>query len=121
MVWHFNDERPIYAQIIEHIELAVVTGLYPPGSKLPGVRELAALAGVNPNTMQRALADLEAKGLLYSQRTSGRFVTEDTTHIASLREELASSLVEEFIQRMQALGLTSTEIEEYVKKAKEES
>lgn len=120
MLWEFNSERPIYAQIIEQIELAVVTGIFVPGAKLPGVRELASEAGVNPNTMQRALAELETQGLLYTQRTSGRFVTEDVDKIKNLRQHLAHSLVEEFIQKMKALGCNEEEIAAYVQRAKEE-
>lgn len=120
MNWHFSDDRPIYTQLVEGIERLVVTGRYPPGSKLPGVREMAGEAGVNPNTMQRALTELEARGLLYSQRTSGRFVTEDTQHITSLRNNLATSLVKQFLRDMQALGCTLAEVEGYLQKAKEE-
>ena len=120
MLWEFNSERPIYAQIIEQIELAVVTGVFAPGVKLPGVRELASEAGVNPNTMQRALAELETQQLLYTQRTSGRFVTEDVEKIKTLRQQLAHSLVEEFMQKMRALGCSNDEIANYVQKAKEE-
>ncbi len=104
MDWTFTDQRPIYAQLIEQAQRAVVTGQWLPGSKLPGVRELAAQAGVNPNTMQRALAELESGGLVKAQRTSGRFVTEDTAHIALLRKQLAAGLARRFVGSMGALG-----------------
>lgn len=104
MGWDFQSDRPIYAQLIEQIQLRVVTGVYTSGSKLPSVRDMAAEAAVNPNTMQKALAQLEAEGLLYSQRTSGRFVTEDTKKIMDVKTTLARDLVREFIQRMQNLG-----------------
>ena len=81
MPWNLDPQRPIYAQIIERVQLDIVTGHYAPGSRLPSVRELAAQAAVNPNTMQRALSELEGSGLIYAQRTSGRFVTEDTARI----------------------------------------
>ena len=77
MTWHFDNDRPIYTQLLEQILFLIVSGQYPPGSKLPSVRDLASEASVNPNTMQRALTELERSGLIYSQRTSGRFVTED--------------------------------------------
>ncbi|MFR2562465.1 MAG: GntR family transcriptional regulator [Anaeromassilibacillus sp.] len=81
MGWNLKSDRPIYAQLIEQIELMIVSGMYPPGAKLPSVRDLAADAAVNPNTMQRALSQLETDGLLYTQRTSGRYVTEDVDKI----------------------------------------
>lgn len=118
--WIFDGERPIYAQLIEQIERAVVSGEYKAGEKLPGVRELAAQAGVNPNTMQKALAELENKGLLYTQRTSGRFVTEDSIRIQELRSELGFQLAKEFIAGMQALGCSQSEINGFVKKAEGE-
>lgn len=120
MVWNLDDGRAIYTQLIELVERAIVTGEYPPGAKLPGVRELAGEAGVNPNTMQRALAELEARGLVFSQRTSGRFVTEDAARIARLREELARALTADYLQRMRALGCSEGEIERYVRAVKEE-
>ena len=76
MQWNLSDNRPIYLQLMDTITLAITSGALPAGSRLPSVRELAAQAGVNPNTMQRALSELERSGLLYSQRTAGRFVTD---------------------------------------------
>ena len=77
MPWKLDSNLPIYTQIIEHIQLDIISGLYQPGDRLPSVRDLAAEASVNPNTMQKALSELERSGLLHSQRTSGRFITED--------------------------------------------
>ena len=71
MSWNLDSNRPIYPQIMERITMDIISGTYPPGSKLPSVRELAQEAGVNPNTMQKSLSELERTGLLYSQRTSG--------------------------------------------------
>ena len=87
MEWSFHSNQPIYTQLIEQLTLAILSGEYPTGGKLPAVRELAAEAGVNPNTMQRALAQLEQTGLLYTRRTSGRFVTEDETVIQEAKAE----------------------------------
>ncbi len=112
MPWNLDPQRPIYAQIIERVQLDIVTGHYAPGSRLPSVRELAAQAAVNPNTMQRALSDLEGSGLIYAQRTSGRFVTEDTARIRQAKEKLASMQVREFIRKMQELGMNREEIAE---------
>ena len=84
MKWQFSNSAPIYAQLIEQIKMAIVSGEFPAGERLPSVRELAAETGVNPNTMQRAMTELERDGLVYSQRTAGRFVTENT-HRSSAR------------------------------------
>lgn len=81
MSWNLNSDRPIFLQIVERIQMDIISGIYKPGDKLPAVRELASEASVNPNTMQKALSELEKTGLVYSQRTSGRFITEDTNMI----------------------------------------
>ncbi len=104
MAWNLKSDRPIYAQLIEQIELMIVSGIYPAGTKLPSVRDLAEEASVNPNTMQRSLAQLESEGLLFSQRTSGRFVTEDVDKIMQTKNNLAMSLIQEFIANMSNLG-----------------
>lgn len=103
-MWDLQSDRPIYSQLVEQIQLMVVSGIYPAGSRLPSVRDLAAEASVNPNTMQRALAQLESDGLLYTQRTSGRFVTEDVDKIMQIKNNLALELVREFIHKMNRLG-----------------
>ena len=89
MKWYFSDSAPIYAQLIRQIKVGIVTGAFPPGERLPSVRDLATEAGVNPNTMQRAFAELERDGLVYSQRTAGRFVTEDRAMIEQTKKALA--------------------------------
>lgn len=104
MSWNLKSDRPIYAQLVEQIELMVVSGIYPAGSKLPSVRDMAAEAAVNPNTMQRALAQLEGDGLLYSQRTSGRFVTEDVDKIMQIKSTFAVDAIHEFLTKMNQLG-----------------
>ena len=104
MEWSIVAGRPVYLQLIEQLELAIVVGEYPPGEKIPGVRDLAAQAQVNPNTMQRALAQLETEGLVRTERTSGRYVTEDTELIEQLRTEAARKLAEEFLVKMRGIG-----------------
>ena len=104
MPWQFRDDAPIYTQLIVQIEELLVSGALTPGQRLPSVRDLAAEAGVNPNTMQRALTELERRGLLYSQRTTGRFVTEDGDMIKSLQERLALTEIRAFLERMEKLG-----------------
>ena len=104
MGWNFQADRPIYAQLMEEIKRRIISGVYKPGEKMPSVRDLAAEASVNPNTMQRAFAQLEQEGLLYTQRTSGRFVTEDEERIMDMKNELAKELIRDFWKDMEQLG-----------------
>ncbi len=110
MEWKFKEGIPIYQQIIQSIQLLICRGEYPPGGKLPTVRDLALEAGVNPNTMQRALAELEREGLLRSERTSGRFVTEDKEVLAKLKQDLARGYIQALFENLQGLGLSPEEI-----------
>ena len=110
MAWNLNSDRPIYAQILERIQMQIVSGVYQPGTKIPSVRELAADAGVNPNTMQKALAELERSGLVMTQRTSGRVVTEDLNMIKEIRNQLAGEQVKDFLNRMKDLGFDREDI-----------
>ncbi len=109
MPWPLNSDRPIYAQLIEHIQTDIVSGKYQAGEKLPSVRELAADAGVNPNTMQKALSELERNNLVHSQRTSGRFITEDVTMIQDIKNQLAREQISEFFTHMKQLGFQEKE------------
>lgn len=110
MAWNLDSDRPIYTQLLEQIQLQIVSGRYRPGDKLPSVRELAAEASVNPNTMQRAFAELERSGLIETRRTSGRFVTEDTEMISRVRIGLAREELEMFAAKMKTLGFSGTEV-----------
>ena len=110
MKWQFSNDAPIYAQLIEQIKVGIVSGAFPPGERLPSVRDLATEAGVNPNTMQRALAELERDGLVYSQRTAGRFVTEDQTMIEGAKRGLAEGHIQTFLAAMSRLGYGKEEI-----------
>ncbi len=110
MPWEFKPDRPIYTQLIEQIELMIFSNIYPPGSRLPPVREMAQEASVNPNTMQRALAKLEEDGLIVTHRTSGRSVTEDESIINKARNKMAVEQTREFLEKMKKLGLTVEEI-----------
>lgn len=104
MAWKLDNDRPIYAQIVEKIKLRIISGFYQPDSKLPSVRDLALEAGVNPNTMQKAFAELENSGLLITMRTSGRMVTEDEERISMVRETIAQEKIDAFLQDMRELG-----------------
>ena len=116
MAWKLNSDRPIYAQILERIQMQIVSGVYQPGTKIPSVRELAADAGVNPNTMQKALAELERSGLVMTQRTSGRVVTEDLNMIKETRNQLAGEQVRDFVKRMKHLGFDREDIIDLLRK-----
>ncbi len=109
MPWNLDSDRPIFIQIIEKIQMDIISGVYNPGDKLPSVRELAAEASVNPNTMQKALSELERTGLVYSQRTSGRFITEDTKMIDDIKSEMAREIISQFLENMQKLGFQKDE------------
>ena len=104
MGWQLDKNRPIYIQLVEELQSRIVSGAYPPGAKVDSVRDLAAEAAVNPNTMQRALAELEQSGLLRAERTSGRVVTEDEELIAAVRKSLAKEKIEAFVRDMSVLG-----------------
>lgn len=109
MAWNLNSDRPIFMQLIEIIQILIISGKYAPGSKLPSVRDLASEAAVNPNTMQRALAELERSGLVFSQRTSGRYITEDVHAIEALKSALAKEKINQFFESMQKLGFQKEE------------
>lgn len=119
MEWHFNNDAPIYSQLVEQMTLRIVTAVYMPGQRMPSVRDLAVEAGVNPNTMQRALGELERNGLVFSQRTSGRFVTEDIKMIEDAKRTLASRQIQRFLRAMDQLGYQPGEIIALVKTAQE--
>lgn len=110
MAWELDNDRPIYAQLVERIQMQIVSGYYQPGGKLPSVRELASVAAVNPNTMQKAFVELERSGLIITQRTNGRNVTEDTELIGSIKHEMAQEHMKLFFSKMKELGYTGEEI-----------
>lgn len=106
MLWKFTGSRPVYVQIMDQIRGAVLSGEYSPGGRVPPVRDLAAQAQVNPNTMQRALLELEREGLLIAQGTLGRFVTDDPEILNNMRQDAAQALIRESAARFRAMGLT---------------
>ena len=110
MRWQFSNDAPIYAQLIGQIKVGIVSGVFPPGERMPSVRDLATEAGVNPNTMQRAMTELERDGLVYRQRTAGRFVTEDKAMIERVKLDLAESHIQSFLAAMLRLGYDKEEI-----------
>ena len=108
--WKFTADAPIYLQIVEKMKQMIVSGKYKCGEQLPTVRELASEAGVNPNTVQRALSELENTGLVYSNRTSGRFITEDESLVTEVKSHIALKETMEFVAKMNQLGLGKNEI-----------
>lgn len=104
MQFIFDNNRPIYIQLVEQLELYIISGKIPPSERLPSVRDLAAIAKVNPNTMQRALAELEKMKLITTERTNGKFVTENSKLITKRREKYANLTIKKFFQNMHNLG-----------------
>ncbi|MDE6957886.1 MAG: GntR family transcriptional regulator [Lachnospiraceae bacterium] len=117
MAWALDNDRPIYLQLMERIQMDIISGKYPPGGKLPSVRELALDASVNPNTMQKALSELERSGIVYAQRTSGRFITGDEHMLKELKVQLASEHIKDFLSKLKQLGLKENEILELIEHA----
>jgi len=115
MQWELNSERPVYLQLIEQIQAGIISGYFKPGDKLPSVRDLAADAAVNPNTMQRAFTELERTGLVYTNRTSGRFITSDEKLIKELKEQSAINEIKDFLNKLKQLGLDTEEIIEVIR------
>ncbi len=120
MAWKFTEDRPIWIQLTEQLTLRIVSGVYAPGAAVPAVRTLAAEAGVNPNTMQRALSELENRALVETRRTAGRTVTEELTLIQQVRHELARGRIQEFLTSMRALGYTEEQARALFAEWKEE-
>lgn len=109
MAWELTGDKAVYLQVMEEIQIRIISGIYPSGSKLPSVRDLAAEARVNPNTMQRAMAELERDDLIFSQRTTGKYVTCDTNKIAAVRDSMAKQSMTEFVDKMRKLGFNRSE------------
>ncbi|MBQ8999001.1 MAG: GntR family transcriptional regulator [Clostridium sp.] len=114
MIWEFNNSEPIYKQLVSLLKLKIISGEMESGSKLSSVRELAQEAGVNPNTMQRALAELERQQLVYSQRTTGRYVTEDKELIDSIRNLYAQEKIKDLTSSLLQLGYRRDELIELI-------
>lgn len=110
----FNSTMPIYLQIVEEIKKQIVYGDRKPGSKVESVRDFAKIIGVNPNTMQRAFAELEREKLIYTERTSGRFITTDSALIEEVKLELVKKKIIEFGETMKNSGYSKSEILKYI-------
>lgn len=110
MAWKFTNNSPIYMQIMDEIKLQIAKGVLKPGEQVPPVRELALTAGVNPNTMQKALYELEREGVLYTQRTSGRFVSEMYSGESSIKESICRQYIEAYVGGMNELGYSKEDM-----------
>ena len=121
MEWKFRSDLPIYSQLVEQIKLGIVSGNLLPGERLMSVRDMATEAGVNPNTMQRALQELERNGMVYSQRTAGRFVTENMQVIERAKKKFAEEQIRSFLEAMKKLGYQWEEILSLLKEKEEEN
>ena len=114
MDYIFDNERPIYVQLVEKLRIEIVSGKLKSGERIPSVRELALTARVNPNTMQKALAELENEGLVYTERTNGKFVTHNKALIENVKRKLAEEKVNNYIKDMKNIGITYEEAVKYL-------
>lgn len=119
MSWQIDDSRPVYIQLIDEIKMRIISGYYKLGDRLPSVRDLAEEAQVNPNTMQKALIELESCGMLNSQRTSGRYITDNVILIEEMRQMIALQYIKEFFENMEKLGYSQEEIKQKINNSKE--
>lgn len=110
MSWNISNDRPVYIQLVEELTMRIVSGVYKPGERIDSVRDFAQQAKVNPNTMQKALAEIERNGLVYSQRTAGKFVTTDTAVIEKARMSIADSEAARFLEKMKKLGFENEKV-----------
>ena len=121
MPWNFDNSIPIYLQIMDEIKRKIFSSELVPGDKLQSIRDLAKEANVNPNTMQKALQELEALGLIQTERTSGKFVTEEETKILQLKEAYIEDKMKPFLTEMKKLGLTKSDVIDRITRCKEEN
>ena len=110
MSYSFNDDTPIYTQIIEHIKMQIIGKKYLPKQKIPSVRELSYEYQVNPNTVQKALSELENMGLIFTERTNGKFVTDDETLIDGIKQQTIQKMVDEFYLSMEKIGIKKEQV-----------
>lgn len=115
----FDNNIPIYIQLVEYIKIYLISGVFKTGEKLPSVREFSNTFKVNPNTMQKALAELETQELIYTERTNGKYVTKDEKIIEKLKDEYALTLAQSYFQGMKRIGLGKAESIKYLERIAE--
>lgn len=116
MAWKISTDRPAYIQIIEGVQQRIISGYYQPGEKIKSVRDLAEEATVNPNTMQKALTELERRSLIISQGTTGKIITTDEDLIKKTREDFAMQTIEEFLDKMENMGYSRKDVIQKIEK-----
>ena len=116
MEFIFDNNIPIYIQLLDYMRIYLISGVFKCGEKLPSVREFATTFNVNPNTMQKALAELEDMDLIYTERTNGKFVTKDEKLIEKLKDEYAVTLAKSYFQGMKRIGLGKAESIKYLER-----
>ena len=116
MSFEFNNDMPIYLQVLEHIKMQIISKEYLPNQKLPSVREMSLIFEVNPNTIQKALAELEDLGLIYTERTNGKFVTNDFEIINQITKQTVNGKIKDFFESMQKLGFNKQQILDLINK-----
>ena len=119
MDYQFSNDKPIYLQLMDVFKVAIVSGELPKGQRLESVRDLAVVAKVNPNTMQKALSELERIGLVRTERTSGRFITDDEELILSMKNEIAENEIKAFLEKMKKMGITKEAVVKLISEYKE--
>ncbi len=117
MAWSFSGDKPIFMQLVDRINLDIISGKYSPGDRLPTVRDFSIEAGVNPNTVQRALSEVENTGLIVTKRGDGRYVTTEQDIIRKIRIKTVEELTSRFVYSLRSYGLDDCEIETLVKKS----
>ena len=115
MDFTFDNNIPIYIQLLEYIKIYLISGVFKCGDKLPSVRDFANTFKVNPNTMQKALSELESMNLIYTERTNGKYVTNDEKLIKKLKDEYAVELAKSYFEGMKKIGLGKADSIKYLK------
>jgi DNA-binding transcriptional regulator YhcF (GntR family) len=118
MEYVFDNDRPIYLQLVEQLRLEIISGKLKMGEKIPSVRDFAMQVKVNPNTMQKALAELEREKLIYTERTNGKYITNDEEVIKNLKKSIIDEKIDNFILDMQKMGISQKEVFAYLQKRK---
>ena len=116
MEFTFDNNIPIYIQLLEYLKIYLISGVFKSGDKLPSVRDFATTFKVNPNTMQKALAELEDMKLIYTERTNGKYVTNDTKLIEKLKDEYALTLAKSYFEGMKRIGLGKADSIKYLER-----
>lgn len=111
----FDNNIPIYIQLLDFMKSYIVSGYFKSGDRLPSVRDLSSMFKVNPNTMQKALSELEDEGLIYTERTNGKFVTNDLNKIDAIKKSYANSIIDDFILKMNKIGISKNDAIKYIK------